>query len=325
MGQKTNPNILRLGTTKNWKYKYLEKKTSEQPFYDFNNIEIHKFINKFSKDNKFYVNDCKINYSDNNTLQIFISYYAEPNLNHSFENEPFKEQISYKILNYVINFTKIKNKRIKFLKRNLKLFYLNNLRFNRSLLEKKTINQINTQIKPDRIDIYTKKLSESLQLFLKSPIKLNITVQQLNKNLIKKLDRKELKIIKKKLSKFDRYKKNEFFIDGINILYICLQKANSANLLSYFITTQLPKLKRHNFFFRFIKDFLKTFMTNKSVKLQGVKIKIKGRINRRPRAKHKFLKIGKELPVISINSKIDYSEKVAYTPNGTMGVKVWTF
>lgn len=40
MARKTNPNILRLGVIKNWDSRYIEKKSSEIPFYDFKNIEI---------------------------------------------------------------------------------------------------------------------------------------------------------------------------------------------------------------------------------------------------------------------------------------------
>ena len=47
MGQKTNPNILRLGKTKDWKSKYLEKKPTELSTYIFKDIEIQKFIFKF--------------------------------------------------------------------------------------------------------------------------------------------------------------------------------------------------------------------------------------------------------------------------------------
>ena len=38
MGQKTNPNILRLGVTKNWKTEFFEKKKKELPLYIFNDL-----------------------------------------------------------------------------------------------------------------------------------------------------------------------------------------------------------------------------------------------------------------------------------------------
>jgi ribosomal protein S3 len=56
--------------------------------------------------------------------------------------------------------------------------------------------------------------------------------------------------------------------------------------------------------------------------IKGIKIKIKGRINRRPRAKYRIITIG-NIPFMTLKSDIDYSETTAYTSNGTLGVKVW--
>jgi len=114
-----------------------------------------------------------------------------------------------------------------------------------------------------------------------------------------------------------KYEKNEFFKDGVNILYTCSEKPNSADLLAEFISTQLQKLKRHNFFLKFIKSTLTIF------KSPNIKIKIKGRFNGAPRAKHKIITIGNGVPVLTLNSNIDYAEKTSYTSNGTFGVKVW--
>jgi ribosomal protein S3 len=56
---------------------------------------------------------------------------------------------------------------------------------------------------------------------------------------------------------------------------------------------------------------------------KGIKIKIKGRFNGAPRAKHKIINIGNNMPVLTLNSNIDYAETTSYTSNGTFGVKVW--
>ena len=75
MGQIVNPNIFRLGKTKNWVSKYFAKKTSETSIYAFKDLEIKKFTEKFFKDNGLTVNNCKINYSDDGSLHLFVSYY----------------------------------------------------------------------------------------------------------------------------------------------------------------------------------------------------------------------------------------------------------
>jgi ribosomal protein S3 len=86
----------------------------------------------------------------------------------------------------------------------------------------------------------------------------------------------------------------------------------------------LKKLKYHNFFFKFIKTALTIFISDKSIssKIKGIKLKIKGRLNKAPRAKSKIITIG-NLPVFTIDSTIDYAETTAYSANGTLGVKVW--
>lgn len=55
--------------------------------------------------------------------------------------------------------------------------------------------------------------------------------------------------------------------------------------------------------------------------LTGVKIVVKGRFNRAPRARTKIIHYGK-FSLQSFNSKIDYHQSTAYTVNGTFGVKV---
>ena len=74
MGQKTNQNILRLGQTKEWKSKYIEKKSNELFGYTFNYLEIQKFIYKFFEKNGLMVDNCKISQSEN-FLHIFVSYF----------------------------------------------------------------------------------------------------------------------------------------------------------------------------------------------------------------------------------------------------------
>ena len=44
MGQKINPNILRIGKIKEWKSKYVEKKSTEFSTVLFRDLEIKKFI-----------------------------------------------------------------------------------------------------------------------------------------------------------------------------------------------------------------------------------------------------------------------------------------
>ena len=78
MARKTNPNILWLGVIKNWDSRYIEKKSSEIPFYDFKNIEIWNFLEHFFKKNGLNIHHCKVNFSESNVISIFVAYYAKP-------------------------------------------------------------------------------------------------------------------------------------------------------------------------------------------------------------------------------------------------------
>jgi small subunit ribosomal protein S3 len=151
-----------------------------------------------------------------------------------------------------------------------------------------------------------------------------LILQPLNSNICNILNKKQQNLLKKKLIKLKKYQRNEFFKEGINLMFSAVNEKNSANLLSKFISFSLKKLKRHNFFLRFIKTALTMFMSYKTIssKIKGIKINVKGRLNRVPRAKSKMITIG-NVPLLTIDSNIDYSETTSYTTNGSIGVKVW--
>lgn len=76
MGQKVNPNILRLSLKKNeWKSKYIEKLTEESSIFVYNDLEIRKYLDRFFQLHGLILHDCKINYS-NNRLDISLSYFV---------------------------------------------------------------------------------------------------------------------------------------------------------------------------------------------------------------------------------------------------------
>lgn len=355
MGQKTNPNIFRIEKTKTWNSQYLEKKNTETSIYAFKNLEIKKFVYKFFKDHGLIINECKIHYSDENSLNIFISYYLAFNLvklvgsinknqnvkfiknvkrikkqkKYLLLKQNIKKYINYQNIYYFFNtLPKSLQKQnqtnantiLNFEKKSFKLRRLYFLKYYKRYL---TVKNNKTVIKTEA-NKFIEKFFEVLHLFLHKNTKIFLTVHQLNKNLQQNLDLKQTKLLKKNLVNLKRYDKNDFFKEGVNTLFVCTTQKNSASLLAHFIATQMQKLKRHNFFFRFIKTALLIFTNNTNSNLQGIKIKIKGRLNRAPRAKHKIINIGKGVPNLTINSNIDYSEETSFSSNGTFGVKVWT-
>ena len=66
-----------------------------------------------------------------------------------------------------------------------------------------------------------------------------------------------------------------------------------------------------------------TILLNSNLsKVRGVKIIVKGRLNGVPRAKHKIISVG-DVPVQSLNVKMDYAQTAAHNSNGSYGIKVW--
>jgi Ribosomal protein S3, C-terminal domain len=378
MSKKTNPNIFRLGKTKNWNLKYFEKKLSETSIYSFKSLEIKNFIYKFFKDNKVIIHNCKINYIDENSIFINLSYYLTFDFKYDINlfNKKYKYNIKIirkkEVLNNKKNFSSLpklsankpklrltlkkKNSIIKKSVKNYKEYQELNYCHNTlpTLLQKKDIIAANKIIKTEKNYLKVKKrlnslknykkylfiknyknartietnkflsnFFESIHLFLGKKINIFLTIHQLNKNLKQNISIRKTKLLKLRLINFKKYDKNKFYKDGINLIFTCATQKNSANLLAQFIATQLSKMKRHKFFLNFIKATLLLFYKNNLSNIQGINIKIKGRFNGAPRAKHKIIRIGNGVPNLTIDSKIDYFEETAYTSNGTFGVKIW--
>lgn len=79
--------------------------------------------------------------------------------------------------------------------------------------------------------------------------------------------------------------------------------------------------RKDNYFLGFLKQTIKLLINAEVSGLTGIKIVIKGRFNRAPRAKSVTIQFGK-FSLQSFDSKIDYFQSTAYTINGTFGVKV---
>ena len=119
-----------------------------------------------------------------------------------------------------------------------------------------------------------------------------------------------------------KFRYTPFFKEGINLIFLSVYKHNSSKLLTKFIEIQLKTIKRHKFFMTFLKKTLTLFLNSNFSKIKGVRIKLKGRLNGVPRAKHKILNVG-DIPIQTIDSIVDYSESTIHNSNGSYGIKVW--
>ena len=321
MGQKTNPNIFQLGKTNNWQSKYFGGKITEHAIYSRKDLEIRNFIQKFFRDHGRIIHHCKLCYL-NKSLHIFVSYHLNlSSLSFTYDNIP-------KI--YTIE-TKKELKRQKIASRllNLKSKIFNHLikkiNYKKTRVMHSLINFFfDTSTKLSELpDNFIQKFSKSLTNFTLKKFKLiiHLKASNINKDPISKI--KTQKFLKQKLLNLRKYKQTEFFKEGINVLFTCATQKKSSKLLAQFIAIQLKSLKRHNFFLRFVKSTLTLFRNNVLSTFKGIKIKIKGRLNSRPRARSRVFKIASDVSTLTINSTINYSEETAFTPNGTLGIKVW--
>jgi hypothetical protein len=172
-------------------------------------------------------------------------------------------------------------------------------------------------------------LLESLISYTKKEVDISITLQNLNRH--KQLSYSQLKGLKIIFKQLKRFVKNSFFKEAVNILFISILKRKSAKLLAEFISDQfrLNQLRtdqrtiprKDNYFLGFIKQAILLFIKCETSCLIGIKIAIKGRFNRVPRARTTKIHFGK-FSLQSFKSKVDYYQSTAYTINGTFGIKV---
>lgn len=293
MGQKINPNLFRL--KKNDKCKYSEIKYSDFSVYSRRNEEIRTFIFRFFKIYQITVYNCKLYYK-NKSLYISICY----------------------CFNSVHNFLKYKKKKIR-VKR------LSQINMSKAIANKEDSYSFNLRESSCyKTNLFLKKLFESLKSYIKTNLKIILVLKDLK--FVKKqiiLNRKIKAVVKKVIGSLRKYRKEKFFKSGINILLNCVLNRESSDLLAHFISIQLKNLKYHNYFIRFVVSTLRLLKNKNIFRFQAIKIEIKGRLSGQSRAKTKNLIVSKRISILTMSSNINYSERIAYTSNGTIGIKVW--
>jgi ribosomal protein S3 len=345
MGQKTNPNILRIGKIKEWKSKYIEKKSTESSTVIFRDLEMKKFIFQIFAKNGLKVQNCRLYYSEN-SLHVYISYYNyfNPLILDQKIKQKYMNTRSKTFQNKIIDVKKSSVKKQLYIAKDYnkrllsqsqqKLFqdqYFLKKKTHRSSIINSFKNHNDTSnhrtINQQRANLFISKILKGLVLFTCKKHDVFLNLKQINKETI--FFRTVLKNNKRKLKeniiKLRKFQQSNFFKKGFNTLNTFTLNANSSSFLAEFIASTLQKLKRPNFFLRFLKIALKSLLSNKFTEIERVQIKIKGRFNGAPRSNHKFINIGRNIPVLTLKSKIDYGESTAYTSNGTFGIKVWTY
>jgi ribosomal protein S3 len=344
MGQKTNPNIFRLGVNKTWKTEFFEKKRHELPLYTFKDLEIKSYVERFLQTQGIFLHDYKQHYS-NSTLNLYISYFVSPDFLLRKKDKTNKIILvnklgQKKIVTDIQKKSKFDLSRSNFFKKkftsfNVRTFtdsyqikkYLKSCLNDTILLDK--ISSINFKESHESSDKHSNKVVslraegvlnhffKVLSLFTNNKFNIIINFCCINKdlNFLKNTHKKTFLLLQK-------FRNTPFLKEGIELLFHVVYNTKSANLLARFVALQIKKIKRHKFFLSFLKQTLTILSQSNFSKVKGIKILVKGRLNGVPRAKHKMLTIG-DVPVQSIFANIDYSQVTTHNANGSYGIKVW--
>jgi len=326
MGQKVNPNILRLGVNKKWRTEFFEKKRHELPLYTFKGLEIKNYIERFLEIQGIILHDYKQHYS-NSTLNLYISYFVLP----EFMSNKKTKTVKIILTNNVDDKKIVQNKPIEsqqvpkgsyseLFNSQTPVSYYNIRKYLTSDLKTSTVkpNIISTISSAElKIEGVLNNLFKVLSLFTNNKFNIVVNFCCLNKNLnfLKRTQKKNFILLQK-------FKGTPFLKEGIELLFHTIYTNNSANLLAKFVAIQVKKVKRHKFFLSFLKQTLSILISSNLSKVKGVKIIIKGRLNGVPRASHKIITIG-DVPAQSINAIVDYAQSTIHNSNGSYGIKVW--
>lgn len=345
MGQKTNPLIWRISKTENWKSKYIEKKYNEFYLYNIKNLELKKFIITFFKNHGLSIHNCVVNYSQD-SVTINITY--QQSIESKFFIHKINKKQNTKILKKNKDKKRLRKETLNSLLKTIKNYYayttftfkkyLIKRILYKKILQTKRITKLkyyknyielqkNQNIKNIQNNLFLNRLLKSILQFVGNKINVTLIFYSLNNNFKFFYNKQQHKFLKKKVAQLRRYQANNFFKQGLNQLFNCINHKHSSYLISEYISTNLKKLKRHNFFLKFIKNILNLLINTNTFlsSIKGIKIGIKGRLNGAPRAKKKIILIGDNIPLMTLKTNINYSETTSFTPNGTLGVKVWVY
>ena len=160
-----------------------------------------------------------------------------------------------------------------------------------------------------------------MKLFFKKTFIKQIKIK--SQNLNEKYENNLEAIFQKRIEKLRKFKSNIAFKELLKITLLTTIEKTSSKMLTEFIAIQFQKIKkRHGFFLSMLKTIFMHFIKSKFSKIKGIKITIKGRFNGALRANQKIIQIG-SVPIQTLNAKINFNHSVAFTKNGTFGIKLW--
>lgn len=125
------------------------------------------------------------------------------------------------------------------------------------------------------------------------------------------------------INSFKNIKRLYYFRECLQLMYAIFKGYGSANLLGSLIYTYTRRNPRRVAFLGNIQRLLVWhYKTVADLKIQGVRIEVKGRFNAKSRARKRILSVGC-VKIHVKSSNVDFAQILAITKFGSLGIKVW--
>lgn len=210
-----------------------------------------------------------------------------------------------------------------------KLFIVRKLKYSLTELQMRksfsNFEKFKTNNKTNLLDL-NKALCKSLQNFTGiEKIQVRLHSNQLNYIPTLKV---YYSFLLKELFVFQRSRDlNKYFFETLETLYFVLGTFSYGNaaLLAKTLVYLLENTRKQIYIVRFIKKVLTIFFTkipSNFLAINGIKVLIKGRFNKRRRTKTLIIQQG-QISLQTLKTPIDYYQTQAITLYGSFGIKVW--
>jgi len=165
-----------------------------------------------------------------------------------------------------------------------------------------------------------KLLIKIISKFFYENTKIIVFVDYANKQFnIKGKKRKELK---KNLVGLRRYKKQDFFQEGVQATLAVSKTLNSSTVFVKFLLKYLQTSKKINVLVKFLQKIFQFLIESPNYPITGIRLKIKGRINGANRARTRILVVG-DVASHSVKTNLKYLSAHTQNRKGSLGVKMW--
>lgn len=279
------------------------------------------------KGKKYFLQKRKVNFIFRTKVISYKHRYLFFLLVKRKKNQPLVKKEDFSILSSFKNSFRPNIYRLKFAK--LKsLFFVNKFRYSFQKFHLKSCLKAGASQKTDKASLLylNKFLCKSLHNFTGlEHINLRVYSSQLSYLPVFKFYQR---VLKSKLYLLQRNKDlKKYFFESLETLYFVLSTFGYGNayLLSQLVVYMIENTRKHTLVTRFLKKSLEVFfaeLPRRFFAVEGVRVLIKGRFNKRKRTKTIVVQKG-EICLQTLKTTIDYHQTQAVTIYGSFGIKVW--